>query len=260
MRENPEATVQVYDILNAGPRSRFCTSKHVAHNCLALGYGAGFEKFIEMAKNYINDEDFKMIFGAPTSQQQRQKFIQYWAGIGEYGAKVLIRFNKLEENWKDMWVNSWEQVTDFRESNPCITGLWQILKDQLIKSHNSDLNFELPGGRSMKYRKVLKNGDGYTCAQVRNGVNTRSRIYAGLLSENITQAFARDVFRDCALRVIRAGYKVIMRIHDEVVIEVDESDAQATLKNVTQIMSTPPTWCPNLPVGVEAEISKVYKK
>lgn len=227
---------------------------------LALGYGAGFEKFIDMAHMYIAEEDFKQIFGAVTTPEQRQKFVQYWTSIGDYGAKVLLRFQKLDENIKDMWVNSWEQVTDFRETNTHITKFWSLLKEKLVASHGADLNFELPGGRTMKYRKVLKQGDGYSCAQVRNGMNMRSRIYPGLISENLTQAFARDVFRDCALRVLREGYKVIMRIHDEVVIEVDESDAEDTLRNVTRIMSTPPAWCSGLPVGVEAEISKVYKK
>lgn len=228
---------------------------------LGLGFGVGFEKFLTMAKNYISDPaEYASIFAKPTSETQRQAFTKYWLGVGDYGTQVCRRYNVLDDETKDMWVNSWEQVMDYRKSNPLITGFWELFKEQIKKSHGSSLSVTLPSGRVMTYRNVRKEGDGYTCAQVRNGMNMRTRITGPLVVENVTQAFARDVFRDGVLRLLRHGYKIIMRIHDEVVIEVDESDADATLENVTRIMSTPPTWCPNLPVGVEAEISKVYKK
>jgi len=40
----------VYDILNCGPRHRFCTPWAVAHNCLGLGFGLGHVKFQSYAK------------------------------------------------------------------------------------------------------------------------------------------------------------------------------------------------------------------
>jgi hypothetical protein len=40
----------VYDLLNCGPRNRFCTPNLVVHNCLGAGYGAGAAKFKVIAK------------------------------------------------------------------------------------------------------------------------------------------------------------------------------------------------------------------
>jgi len=40
----------VYDIVDCGPRNRFCTPFAVAHNCLGLGYGCGADKFKIVAK------------------------------------------------------------------------------------------------------------------------------------------------------------------------------------------------------------------
>lgn len=50
LRRHPHALVPVYDLVNAGPRHRFCTANFVAHNCLGLGFGVGWRKFIDVAR------------------------------------------------------------------------------------------------------------------------------------------------------------------------------------------------------------------
>jgi DNA polymerase len=88
----------------------------------------------------------------------------------------------------------------------------------------------------------------------------RSKLYGGLLAENLTQAFARDIFMDRVAELDRRGYEVILRIHDEVVCLVDEQSAALHRQEIERIMSTPPAWCASLPVGAEASTSKVYVK
>lgn len=80
------------------------------------------------------------------------------------------------------------------------------------------------------------------------------------LAHNCTQGFARDVFmnRCCALE--DSGYEILMRVHDEVVLLVDEKDAEEKRREVEKIMSSSPLWCPKLPLGAEAIISKNYRK
>lgn len=51
-----------------------------------------------------------------------------------------------------------------------------------------------------------------------------------------------------------------MRIHDEVVVLVDEYDAEDHRQAIEQIMSTPPIWASDLPLGAEAIVSKHYRK
>ncbi|WP_459926954.1 hypothetical protein [Desulfosporosinus burensis] len=46
----------------------------------------------------------------------------------------------------------------------------------------------------------------------------RMSTYGGRLVENIVQAVARDCLADAMLRVDKAGYKIAMHVHDELVI------------------------------------------
>jgi DNA polymerase len=80
------------------------------------------------------------------------------------------------------------------------------------------------------------------------------------LAHNCTQALARDVFMDRCMALEDAGYEILMRIHDEVVVLVDEEDAEDHRATIEEIMSTPPIWASDLPLGAEAIISKHYRK
>ena len=88
----------------------------------------------------------------------------------------------------------------------------------------------------------------------------RCKLYGGLLAENLTQGFARDVFMDRCYELESAGFEIILRVHDEVVVLVDEQEAAAKKQQLLSIMSTPPTWCRGLPLGADAHISKMYRK
>jgi hypothetical protein len=84
--------------------------------------------------------------------------------------------------------------------------------------------------------------------------------HPAVVVHNCTQALARDVFMYHCLKLTQEGLAPIMRVHDEVVIEVDLDKAEATLKHVEELMSTPPEWASDLPLGAEAKISNVYTK
>ena len=62
------------------------------------------------------------------------------------------------------------------------------------------------------------------------------------------------------LRVDKAGYKIVMHVHDEVVVEADADEAEEVLHNIIKIMSEPPTWIPDIPVAAEGSIQTRYEK
>jgi DNA polymerase len=62
------------------------------------------------------------------------------------------------------------------------------------------------------------------------------------------------------LRIEDRGIKTIFHVHDEFIIEVDEEKAEDTLKEVLEIMSTPPTWIPDIPLEAEGKIVNKYQK
>jgi DNA polymerase I-like protein with 3'-5' exonuclease and polymerase domains len=152
-------------------------------------------------------------------------------------------------------------VADYRASNPAIVRLWLRLEQKLRESRGSHLEVELPNLRRLIYRDV-QGGFDSSGTVPRNGKMMRCKLYGGLLAENLTQAFARDIFMDRVVALNTKGYEVIMRVHDEAVclVEEDEASAEESRKDIEAIMSTPPEWCKNLPMGAEATVMRYYAK
>jgi DNA polymerase I-like protein with 3'-5' exonuclease and polymerase domains len=81
-----------------------------------------------------------------------------------------------------------------------------------------------------------------------------------LIAHNCSQSLARDVFCYHLRQIEEAGHKIILHVHDEVVIECLDRDAERTLADVTQIMRTPPPWIPDIPLDAEGHVVKIYTK
>lgn len=86
---------------------------------------------------------------------------------------------------------------------------------------------------------------------------TETRGYGGLWTENVTQAVARDIMRDAALR-IQPEYPLVMSVHDELVSEVPVG--HGTLKEFLDLMCVVPEWAEGLPLSVEGSEGERWKK
>lgn len=88
---------------------------------------------------------------------------------------------------------------------------------------------------------------------------SRQGTYGGKLTENITQATARDIM---ALGMIALAeellYDLLITVHDEAVAEVDEGRADA--EAFEAIMSTMPPAFDGCPITAECKIFKRYRK
>jgi len=82
-------------------------------------------------------------------------------------------------------------------------------------------------------------------------------IYGGKGVENAVQALARIVVFDQMLEISKR-YKVVLTVHDEVVVSVPEDEAAAAEQFMVGVMSTPPSWAPDLPIACEASIGQTY--
>lgn len=189
---------------------------------LGLGYGCGAEKFRYVAK---------IMAGLDISFEESQEIVQ-----------------------------------SYRNSNPKITRLWYALHNKMktaVDEKEQTFEIALPSGRVLTYREVTTSGEGrgdYRCKIPRGGSMVPTKLYGGLLAENATQAFARDVFMDRCAVLRDLGADIIMRVHDEVVVMCEERLSESYKTDVEAILSTPPDWCKTLPLGAEATISKYYKK
>ena len=82
--------------------------------------------------------------------------------------------------------------------------------------------------------------------------------YGGKLTENLTQAVARDLLMFAIKNLEAAGHKIVFHVHDEVIVEepIDKID----LEGVYKIMSIVPDWAQGLPLGADGWVGDYYKK
>lgn len=174
-----------------------------------------------------------------------------------YGAshEPFIRIAKLMAGLELPPLEAKRAVHAFRVSNPRITGLWRRLDHAFKMSRGQTYTLELPSGREIRYFDV--NPRGWT-ARVTRGDSPR-RFWGSKLTENLIQATARDVFAECLLRLEDAGFQIVWHVHDEVIVEVDQSDHKAAAE-IVRLMSVTPEWAPGLPVSAEAIESTRYTK
>lgn len=233
---------------------------------LSLGYAAGWHKFIEMARGYCKtEEEFLAIFAVPVTEEQVNRFLSYLEWLvkkmnSSSARQQRAAWEELDGQTRRIWVNAWCAVQDFRKTNPLIadreTGIWARL-DKAFKDSVKEGVFEneLPSGRVLKYFNVSPQW-GWSC-RPGNVMARPQRTYGGLLTENMTQAIARDVFGYGILNLEAAGYEVLFHVHDEAIIDAPLDADPAEIK---RILCQVPDWCKSLPVAAGCEESQHYKK
>lgn len=223
---------------------------------LSLGYGTGWHRFYTNVKNYnkldiLNDEPLP------------KKIFEFGSYINKYAKDRVSEWKGLDDATKRHWVNAWIQVTAFRKGNPLITRKWRELDTQYANSDGSGFQYRLMNGELLEYFKVrpeIKPRRGRSCI-LRRGDKRRSFMYGAKIFENVLQREARSVFSNGLTLVNNAGYDVIMHVHDELVVEVNEGSAEDDAKHIQELMTTPPSWIGDeVPIRAEYELSKVYRK
>lgn len=163
-----------------------------------------------------------------------------------------------------------DTVAAFRAQNPGIVDLWGTLQREFRNSLKGDFEMTLPSGRVMKYRNVNRQvrprtqPDGTITREwtwvadiVKSGRNVRLPFYGGMLTENLVQATARDVFAEHLLALDKAGFDVPFHSHDEAIVEVD---LDVKPRDIEVIMSVTPEWLENCPIAAEAVEAQHYLK
>lgn len=125
------------------------------------------------------------------------------------------------------------------------------------------LKLHLPSGRELSYVKprIDDNLDiTYEGTIQTSGHWGRIATYGAKLVENIVQATARDCLAEVILKAESAGIPVVFSVHDEVVCEVPEDQAEAALETLLAIMKETPDWAPGLPLSGDGYICDYYMK
>ena len=177
-------------------------------------------------------------------------------------------------------------VDAWRAANPKIVALWERLGREMryggetITRVDQDVTgrparvMTLPSGRRLVYRGVRAVSDRWGRPSVaywdpvrRTAVET----YGGRLTENLTQAVARDVLAHSLVRLDRHGFDVVAHVHDEVIAEgsPENWDAGAgrpsgsgvtRFQEMRKIMEEMPSWAKGLRIRAEGGIVDRYRK
>lgn len=172
------------------------------------------------------------------------------------GAAVFVQIAKTMAGLDIEMSQAQRVVAEYLRTNPLITDLWRRLDRAFALAQGRDFNLPLPSGRRLIYRNVQRAGSGYS-AEVQG---RRVSFFGGKLTENLTSATARDVLGHILLRLADAGLRVVLHVHDEVVVEVPTAELDTAVHKVESIMTTTPDWLTGLPLSAETFTSTQYTK
>lgn len=170
-------------------------------------------------------------------------------------------------------------VKKWRRSSPHVVKLWRELGDAAIEAIDTRLRVKCRHGVSFKYAKgilfmTLPSGRSLAYVQPRfdgreltyMGMNQttrkweRTKTWGGKLTENLIQAIARDCLAVSMSKIQKAGYHIVMHVHDEVIVEVPEDDAEGHLKRIEDLMGEPIEWARGLLLTADGFTSEYYRK
>lgn len=198
------------------------------------------------------------------------------------GANALVNMGALKMGIAETELP--KLVSAWRAANPAIVKLWRMVEDYASEAITSltsinmanasgcpmlrfigtkdALFVQLPSGRRLTYYKAAVNGNKIIYMGTDQTTKQWKQVdtYGGKLVENIVQAIARDCLAYALLALDKAGYDIVMHVHDEVVIEIDEDKAAEQCKHISEIMSKPLVWSTGLPLAADSYFTKYYRK
>lgn len=202
---------------------------------LGCGFGMGPPKFLDTCIGYGQDIGIKLAkLAVAAYRKKNHKVVKFWYAAEE-AAKNAIR----------------QPGTVFKCGDK--DRISYLVKDGYLWCR-------LPSGRCLAYHSPRLEDGRLTYMGVSQTTSQWSRqdTYGGKLVENIVQAVARDVMAEAMLRADRAGYKVVMTVHDEIISVSDLPDA--SVDEFVSILCEVPHWAKGFPVAASGWSGNRYRK
>lgn len=195
----------------------------------------------------------------------------YSGSVGTLKAMGALEMGLKEDDLQQL-------VDDWREASPNIVNLWwavdhcvrdaikghmQTKKHGLTMFYQAGILFiQLPSGRRLAYcqPKIGINRFGGE-AVLYQGVGTGNKwqtleSYGAKFVENIVQGIARDILAEAMYRL--KDYRIVMHVHDEVVIECPVG--KSSVAEIRNIMIQSPNWAKGLVLDADGYECPFYKK
>lgn len=203
----------------------------------------------------------------------------YGGGVGALskmgGEKLGLSIPEME-SIRDKW----------RKRSPHIVSFWAKLDNAfklIIKERNDHLSIDgkirvvrqrnfiavvLPSGRKLYYFKPgIETKDeqtGFTRQMYYYGQDQTTgkwgRIYTrgSKIFENIVQAISRDILCNAMLNLDKRGFKIVMHVHDEIIVDVPKNLLSVDVMN--SIMTDLPEWGKDIPLTAAGFKAEFYQK
>lgn len=236
--------------------------------CGATALTSAFAAKEDVYSSFASD-----VFGMPVNKKEHpiQRFVgktgvlglQYGLGWPTFQSTVAIQSkNQIGEEVKLSDGDAAQVVGTYRRKYSEIPAMWNRLGSLISRMTGTmyeelgpvvfhKQRIELPSGLSLHYHDLeSKDGDWWFTYG-----GKPKKIYGGKMLENITQALARIITMDAAVRIRKtAGKLFALQVHDELVFVVKEAEAEALMNYVIDEMRTPPGWGLDIPLDAEGAI------
>jgi len=194
-------------------------------------------------------------------------------GVGAAKMHSILKQGKSEKTLDEVK----NIVYAYRNSNPDLVAAWGKAGDMLSAVRSNQVFSMGPNGiiKASKDGMVKPNGmvlglpnlrkikgaDGYGESWAYDKIMGRNvipeYIHAAKTFQRCIQSLARDIIGDHIVAISKL-YDVVLTVHDEICIVVPEANAEQALKDMINIMRTPPSWAPDLPLDAEGGIGDNY--
>lgn len=234
--------IEVYDIVNAGPRNRFMiktNSGHmIVHNCGYQGWVGSMKAF--GAEEFMTEQEMKDAILAWRAASP--SIVEFWGGQ--------------ERNWQpELYGTEGCFIWAFQNPNRVA----HLANGLEFRSDGQRVFIKLLSGREMTYHNVrltpsARRAGTLTISYEGNNTNPkngkvgwiRMETWGGRLVENIVQATARDIQWYGIVNLEKAGYPIVLHVYDEDVAEVPKG--WGSVEEFEAIMSTMPPWAADWPI------------
>lgn len=214
---------------------------------LSAGYQGGYRAFQAMARNYgvkVSDDVAKSIIERWRSKNYH--VTQFWAEL-ETAAKMAIA-----HPGEEFGAGMMKYVFAPHLMDGTLLGVmpgdhfmqYPNAKVELVKTPWGDQNYQVTALKASYHPKADAKAW------------PRAALYGGLLCENFCQGFSAALLRNA----VRTLPDVIAHVHDEIVMEVSEEDADEAADVLRSVMLDVPAWAEGLPLNAEPTIMVRYGK
>jgi DNA polymerase len=273
-------------MIKAEPKKAFIMGDFAAIEARVLAYMAGQADLLDIFKNggdpYINMAS--KLYGVRESQirkdspeRQLGKTIILACGYGQGHRKFVETCEKMA-GVKLTEAQAKKAVETYRNGYKKIPEFWTAAMENFKNAlYNPGKNFithgcvfhaekgkfcyiQLPSGRRLYYYNLQYNKDRKEYSYLNFRSNTRTKLYGGILVENIVQAVARDIMVECMLTLEDRGLNTLFHVHDEIICYEEKAVIKQKKKIFDEVMNEAPIWLPGFPLMTESEICSRYHK